>query len=227
MIEINNETEKVPWLVVTGLDGTGKTMLVTSLVRLFEEDGQRVKRTRSPHDPYLVKTLLNESGNGSPTADSYTDRAIFMLDNRILGTRIKKWRESGEYDLIISQRGFLDAFVHGSVVNFSYEQTAEFNRIWELPKCQLMIHLVANAETAYERIKNDPEGDKFETLDYMKIQEYETRKAYEMIKRKEHSGALSSFFDCINILIDTTDLSPEETFELAKNKIKSYIKLSK
>ena len=217
MFKINGGNQ-VPWIVVTGLDGSGKTTLVDNLEKFFQEKDLRVKRTRSPHDEYLTKTLLNVSGSGSPDADSYTDRTIFMLDNRILGSRITKWRGSGEYDLILSQRGFFDAFVHGRVKDYPYHVTAEFNRVWELPKCQVMIHLVANAETAFERIKDDPDADKFETLEYMQIQEEETRKGFERLVRKKDS-ALSHFFDCVNFMIDTTDLTTDETFEFALRRL--------
>ena len=217
MIKFNGNKE-IPWIVVTGLDGSGKTTLVDNLEKFFQDKDLRVKRTRSPHDEYLTKTLLNVSGSGSPDADSYTDRTIFMLDNRILGSRIKEWRESGEYDLILSQRGFFDAFVHGKVKDYPYHVTAEFNRVWELPKCQVMIHLVANAETAFERIKDDPDADKFETLEYMEIQEKETRKGYDSLARRRDS-ALSHFFDCVNIYVDTTNLTTDETFELVVKRL--------
>lgn len=221
MIKINGANQ-VPWIVVTGLDGSGKTTLVDNLEKFFQEKDLRVKRTRSPHDEYLTKTLLNVSGSGSPDADSYTDRTIFMLDNRILGSRIREWRSSGEYDLILSQRGFFDAFVHGRVKDYPYHVTAEFNRVWELPSCQVMIHLVANAETAFERIKDDPDADKFETLEYMQVQEKETRKGYESLVRKKDS-ALSHFFDCINIYVDTTNLSTDETFELVVKRLATVL----
>ena len=217
-----NGNKEIPWIVVTGLDGSGKTTLVENLEKFFQEKDLRVKRTRSPHDEYLTKTLLNVSGSGSPDADSYTDRTIFMLDNRILGSRIREWRSSGEYDLILSQRGFFDAFVHGKVKDYPYHVTAEFNRVWELPKCQVMIHLVANAETAFERIKDDPDADKFETLEYMEIQEKETRKGYDSLARRRDS-ALSHFFDCVNIYVDTTNLTTDETFELVVKRLAAIL----
>lgn len=220
-MKINNSTTTIPWIVVTGLDGSGKTTLVDNLEKFFQENGQRVKRFRSPHDEYLVKTLLNVSGNGSPDADSYTDRSIFMLDNRILGNYIRTWTTSGAYDVLLSQRGFFDAFVHGRVKGYDYGYTGEFNRIWELPKCDIMIHLVANAETAYDRIKADPDADKFETLEYIRIQERETRQAYERLKRKDPD--LRHFHETINFYIDTTSITTEETFEIVKNKLKKII----
>lgn len=224
MLKINGKNH-VPWIVVTGLDGSGKTTLVDNLERYFHATGQRIKRTRSPHDEYLTKTLLNVSGSGSPDKDSYTDRTIFMLDNRILGSRIEQWRESGEYDVILSQRGFFDAFVHGRVKDYSYQETANFNRVWELPKCQVMIHLVATAETAFERIKDAPDADKFETLDYMSIQEFETRHGYEELKRKKNM-ALSHFFDCVNIYIDTTYMTTDETFEFTIHEFEEIMEIA-
>ena len=105
--------KNIPQIVVTGLDGSGKTTLVDNFEKYFQEQNIRVKRTRSPHDKYLVNDLLNISGDGEPMKDRYTDRLIFALDNRILGTRIRQWQSSGEFDLILSQRGFFDSFVHG------------------------------------------------------------------------------------------------------------------
>ena len=82
----------------------------------------------------------------------------------------------------------------------------------------MMIHLVANAETAFERIKDDPDADKFETLEYMQIQEEETRKGFERLVRKKDS-ALSHFFDSVNFMIDTTDLTTDETYEFALRRL--------
>ena len=98
-------SKKAKWIVVTGLDGSGKTTLVDNLVTWFQEKGYKVMRDRFPHDRYLVKDLLNKSH------DRYTDRLLFALDNRLFGTELQERIDSGEYDVIITQRGFLDSFV--------------------------------------------------------------------------------------------------------------------
>lgn len=223
MILINGRKQVVaPWIVVTGLDGSGKTTLVDNMEKYFTElRGQKVMRFRSPHDQYLVKTLLNVSGSGSPDKDSYTDRTIFMLDNRILGTRVDEWKRSGEFDILLSQRGFFDAFVHGRVKNYDYETTAKFNRIWDLPKCQIMIHLCADADVAYARIKDDPDADKFETPEYIRIQEFETRNGYQKLVGRDKE--LRHFFECVNIFVDTTDLTTEETFQEVLKELKKVM----
>ena len=202
------------WIVVSGLDGSGKTLLVDSLEKYLMQQSIRVKRSRLPHDEHLVKDLLNTSTN------RYTDRMIFALDNRIFAERYRKWCESENYDVILTQRGFLDSFVHGAVQGYSYSWIAELNQIAELPKCDVIIHLVAEAETAYARIKDDPEADKFEYIEYIRKQEAETRRAYNEVCRKNVD--LAHFRDCINIYIDTTQLTPEETFELALKRLKQH-----
>lgn len=211
--------KRIPWIVVTGLDGSGKTTLVGDLEKWFtQEKGLRVMRTRSPHDRYLVKDLLNVSGDGQPMKDPYTDRLIFALDNRILGTRIRNWEVSGQYDLILSQRGFFDSFVHGAVQGYTYSQIAELNRIEELPRCTLMIHLVAEADTAYARICEDEDADKFETPGYIRKQEIETRRGYRELKAGDNPD-LSAFEGCKHIYVDTTMFTTDETFNFVLKRL--------
>ena len=201
------------WIAVTGLDGSGKTTLVDNLQKFFEEQGLRVKRSRSPHDMYLTKELLNVSH------DAYTDRMIFVLDNRILGTRIEEWEKSGEYDIILTQRCFFDSFVHGAVQGFTYAEIERLNRVVDLPKVDYMIHLCADAGVAYARIQDDPDADKFEYPAYIRVQENETRRGYIELEKKNLD--LIAFHTCKNFFIDTTDLTTEETFELVKKRMAS------
>lgn len=199
------------WIVISGLDGSGKTTLVDNLEKYMAQQSLRVKRSRLPHDRYLVKDLLNVSK--SP----YTDRLLFALDNRIFAERFQEWQESGEYDFVLTQRGFLDSFVHGSVQGFSYANIGELNGIADLPKCDVIIHLVAEAETAFERIKDDPDADKFEYISYIRKQEAETRRAYHEVMRQNPD--LAHFHNASNIYLDTTQMSTEETFEFVLKRL--------
>lgn len=205
--------KKTKWIVVTGLDGSGKTSLVSNLTSwLSEEKKLKVKRDRFPHDRYLVKDLLDKS------KDRYTDRLLFALDNRLFGTELAEIIESGKYDFIVTQRGFLDSFVHGAVQGFSYSWIGELNQIADLPKCDIMIHMVCEARTAYSRICNDPDADKFEYPAYIDKQERETRRAYaEVIS--ETNPDLEHFKDCQNLYIDTTQMSIDEVFDFVKKKL--------
>ena len=207
-------TKKTTWIVVTGLDGSGKTTLVNNLQSWLTEKGFSVKRDRFPHDVYLNKTLLNKS------KDSYTDRLLFALDNRIFGMEIREMIERNQYDFIITQRGFLDSFVHGAVQGYSYSWVAEINHIEDMPQCDVMIHMVAQAKVAYARICNDPDADKFEYPAYIGKQERETRRAYAEVKSGDNPD-LSHFAKAQNFYIDTTEMTMDEVFAVAKRKLES------
>ena len=200
------------WIAVSGLDGSGKTTLVDNLESFFGEKGLSVYRDRLPHDQYLVKKMLDES------KDSYTDRVLFALDNRIFGTKLSEMQRNEEYDIYLTQRCFLDSFVHGAVQGYTYEWIESLNQVADLPRTDVIIHLVAEANVAYQRICNDPEADKFEYPAYIKKQEIETRRAFAEVVKKD-DPALSSFRDCINIYVDTTQMTQNEVFEFVKHKL--------
>lgn len=204
--------KKTLWIAVTGLDGSGKTTLVDKLEKFLQEQGKKVYRSRLPHDKYLVKTLLNKS------KDSYTDRMLFALDNRIFGTELRAIQEAGEYDIVLTQRCFLDSFVHGAVQGYSYEWIEQLNRVSDLPKTDIMVHMVAETSVAYQRICNDPDADKFEYPAYIEKQERETRKAYSNVLNGT-DPALATFKDCKNIYVDTTQMTTDEVFETVLKKL--------
>ena len=206
------------WIAVTGLDGSGKTTLVDNLVKFLEDKGFKVYRDRFPHDKYLTKTLLNES------KDAYTDRLLFALDNRIAGTHLRDIIETGGYDFIITQRCFLDSFVHGAVQGYSYSWVSELNHISDLPKCDIMVHMVAEARTAYARICNDPDADKFEYPEYIGKQEQETRRACAEVEAR-NNPALTHFNKSQNIYMDTTQMSTAEVFETVSIKLEKLLNL--
>ena len=209
--------EKGLWIVITGLDGTGKTTLKKNLSWYFRRKNLIVKDFKFPYDKNLLDLMNNVIGDGLPLKDNYTDQMLFALDNRILGmTLIKKWRISN--DVLISQRSYLDSFVHGECRGFSYRETDELQRTWELERCQVMIHLNADPIVAFERIKNDPDADKSETLDYIKNQAKATKRAYEHLIQGHPD--LSAFKGIPNIYVDTTSISCEQTFKIVLRKLK-------
>ena len=202
------------WIVVTGLDGSGKTNLVSNLAEYYRKKGLRVKTAHLPFDTHLQQDVLPKLGT-----HRYADRLLFALDNHVFASQVEEWTDENECDLIISQRGFFDSFVHGSVQGFSYSFIADLNQIEDLPECDVMIHLCANADVAYNRIKNDPDADKFEYPKYIRRQEMMTRAGYNDLINGDPD--LLAFAECKNLFIDTTRISIEETFEKSKRFLES------
>lgn len=205
--------KKTLWIAVSGLDGSGKTTLVDNLQEwLSTEKKLTVMRDRLPHDRYLVTDLLNQS------KDTYTDRLLFAVDNRIFGTMLEDIIKSEKYDIILTQRCFLDSFVHGAVQGYSYSWIEELNRTNDLPKADVIIHMVAEAKTAYSRICDDPDADKFEYPAYMRKQEVETRRAYAECLAGNNTD-LEPFNQARHLYIDSTQMSTQDVLETAKKQI--------
>jgi hypothetical protein len=106
-----------PWIVVTGLDGAGKTTLVERL-----ESSCAASSFRLPYHDF-VHPCLARSGAGEPFGDVQTDRLLFSLDARLANYQIRDWRREGR--TLISQRGWMDNFIFGAVQGLSYRQTDE------------------------------------------------------------------------------------------------------
>lgn len=194
-------------IVITGIDGAGKTTLQEDLLRALTRE--KSTRLHLPHSGF-VHGALQTSGNNQPFADPWTDRLIFALDNRLVGYELVKMTD--EYSCLIAQRGWMDSFIGGAVQGYNYECIADLTRVEELPKPYCTIYLNCDAEVAYERIVADPHRDKFETLEYMKKQFHETRNFYNSLST---NPMLSKLFPEKTFYIDTTELTQAETFKEA------------
>lgn len=205
------------WICITGLDGTGKTTLKSNLVGYFRTNNLRVKDFKFPYDKHLLDLLNNTVGDGRPWQDNYTDQMLFTLDNRIVGTvKVRDWRKQN--DVLVSQRGYIDSFVHGKCRGFDYKFTDDLMHTNELERCDVMVHLNADPMVAFNRIKEDPDADKYEIPEYIKRQAAETSEAYYELEKG--NSALAAFKNIPNVYIDTTNLTTDETYTLVLAKLR-------
>lgn len=207
--------KKAKWYVVTGLDGSGKTTLVKDLSKTLPG---KVLTFRLPHFDFVLPSL-KISGDGTSHGDSYTDRLLFAADARLTSTLIRTWRN--EYDFLVSQRGWMDNFIFAAVQGYSYEETARLLRLEDLEMPDLIIYLNANPMVAFERIKDDAKADKYETLEFMKQQAVETTAFWEAVNHRD--SALTPLFGVPSIFIDTTNITPEETFK----KVQEFLAIAR
>jgi thymidylate kinase len=188
------------WIVVTGLDGSGKSTLVA---RLANERGAH--KFRLPYHDF-VRPCLAQSGAGSPLGDVHTDRLLFALDARLANYAIREFRRAG-VDLV-SQRGWMDNFIFGAVQGVSYEQTEAMLRPGELERPSAHVFLIAEPAVALLRLEGSERRDKYETAEFIALQYRETKRFIAAVK--QGIPALRSFVDIPAILIDTTHMSQQE-----------------
>jgi thymidylate kinase len=202
-----------PWIVVTGLDGSGKTHVVEWLA-----GATRAKPFRLPYHDF-VRACLARSGDGSQFGDVHTDRLLFALDGRLANYQIRQWRLEGVR--LVSQRGWTDNFVFGAVQGITYEETEELLRSYELERASAYVHLIAEPKAAFERIKNDPDHDKYETADFLIPQFKETVRLFDEVTNK--NPVLREFHDIPAVMIDTTMKTNGEVYEEVRQFIAKAI----
>lgn len=183
-----------PWITITGLDGSGKTTLLEALSQQLGGFQFRLPYHR------FVRDSLSVSGGGSAFGDVHTDRLLFAADARLTNVLIRGWRRV--HPLLLSQRGWMDNFIFGAVQGVRYEEADELLRPSELERPSAIIYLIADPEVAFSRIAEDPHGDKFETVDFMREQHRETLRFYGSVKAG--LPILAPFGGVPAILIDTT-----------------------
>jgi thymidylate kinase len=189
-------------IVVTGMDGAGKTTLIQRLMKQLAP-----LRTATLHLPFsgFVSDALARSGGGKPSGDVWTDRLVFALDNRLAAYEIEAKKRS--LDVLIMQRGWMDSYIYGSVQGIDYGTVTNLVRPADLPKVSGSLYLNCSPDVAYERIKNNPANDKFETPAFMKSQHYETEHFYQAL---ETDPILGGLFSEPRYYLDTTLLNPDE-----------------
>jgi thymidylate kinase len=200
-------TTAAPWITVTGLDGSGKSDLVRRLARRFG-----ARSFRLPYHEF-VKEGLRRSGDGTPFGDVYTDRLIMAADARLTNYRIRDWRR--RHRLLVSQRAWMDNFVFGAVQGWSYAETDALLRTAELERPSAAIFLVAEPDIAFKRICTDPDADKFETPEFIRVQYRETLGFYRALEQSHPD--LAAFSDVPVHLIDTSRLSEDAVFRAAES----------
>ena len=198
------------FVVVTGLDGAGKTTLVDSLAL---DLGTSTQKLHLPHDPE-IRDRLQLTGRIDPMEKPWADRQLFAEDNRRASRIVERILAAGLH--VVSQRGWMDSFIHGKVVGYDYQTSDSLNRPAELVCPDTSLYMVCDPKEAWKRVRDDPLKDRWENPEYL-VKQYE-----ETIAFYERAGTIGNgAFTEPRTLIDTTDMRQEEVAEMAKSWLHS------
>lgn len=101
------------YVIIEGLDYSGKSTLISALVKALEEDGKEVLRIKEPsdHDERCLNIRKQLLGNHNLTKDEQTD-LLLVQRNIVLNELVKPALAEGK--IVISDRNFLTNVVYQS-----------------------------------------------------------------------------------------------------------------
>lgn len=133
------------FIVIEGIDGSGKTTIANMIVEKLEEMGYCVLYTFEPTNSEVISVLKTKY---SDIRDPYIDALVFALDRLIhVKTEIKPFIEKGY--IVISDRYYYSSVAYQSASGAPIEWVMELNK-WAL-RPDLAIYLDVDPETALSR----------------------------------------------------------------------------
>ena len=134
-----------------------------------------------------------------------SNRIQAIANSLVSPAELQRWREEETY---ISN--FFPLMEKAREI-YEKELKIESSKVAPFQHTNIRAHFNADPKIAYARICDDPLGDKFETSAYMKRQFEETLKLHRALVSEEPE--LESFAEEIQLYLDTTNLTLEETFK--------------
>ena len=152
------QTKDSFFLVIEGLDGSGKTEISRRLVQVLESTHQdQVKLTFEPHDPscsglFIRQILMNRLKGVSPRT-----LALAFAANRAdhCEREIAKYLKPGGKRIVLCDRYYLSSLVYQSTAELTLDDVMTLNSGAMQP--DLTIFLDASDRTCYERMRRRPE----------------------------------------------------------------------
>lgn len=209
---------------VTGQDGAGKTSLRDGLAQFYADQGYVVMTAKSPCDKHIVQ-LLNNAISQDGYEDPYTEELLFAFCDGLLSNYMRQL--NGRVDYFICQRGPMDQYAHGVT-----RSRKDFKTIYDvqkperLAKFDVYIHMNANPEVAWERIKEDEGKDRYEYPEYFARQTVNTKILYDAIV-SGNEPELQFLRESKNYYIDTTSMTIGEVLEAAIKLLKWFFSSKK
>ena len=203
--------KKSYFIVIEGLDGSGKTTATRTVTNVLEyENHGRVKLTFEPHDPscsglFIRQVLMKKIRTPNPKL-----LALAFAANRLdhCDREINKWLDEKGGRILICDRYYLSSLVYQSVGNLTFESVYELNS--EARKPDLIIFLNVSNRVCYERMKN-----RNEDKELFEKNLGQTRKDYlDAIKFLKNKGDNIVEIDASGTLEEVSELILQEIYKL-------------
>jgi len=150
-------SERATYIVIEGIDGTGKTELAARLVPPLLGRGHSISSFREPTDKFLRSEFARLS-----KVDSFAAALCFTVDRALLRPQIERALEMG--DIVIQDRSFYSTLAY-QYPGLSAEAWREVDRLERQVALEpdLVLYLDAPVDVAMKRIETRGQRDAFRT----------------------------------------------------------------
>lgn len=199
------------FLVIEGLDGSGKTSIGRHLAQFCETHlNKKVRLTYEPHDPsaggLFIRQILEKKITKFTPETLMVAFAANRLDHR--NRSLDDWLSRGPEYMIICDRNYLSSLVYQTNADFSKKHVMDLNQNARQP--DLTIFMNVSNEVCYQRMKhrNKPqelfETDLSNTRDkYLSAIEFLKKERNEKIVTVDANGTMNEVLrDVIKLLKD-------------------------
>ena len=150
--------KKSLFIVIEGLDGSGKTTVAKRLIEEAKQDfAGKIKFTYEPNDPsaggqFIRDILTKKITQFHPRVLAYAFAANRLDHNYRL---INPWLENDKH-IVVSDRYYLSSLVYQTAEDFPFERVMELNELARKP--DLIFFVNVTNETCYQRLnkRNQP-----------------------------------------------------------------------
>ncbi len=146
--------KKSLFIVIEGLDGSGKSTSGKRLAEVLEERFQaKVLTTYEPHNPSCGGDYIRQVLTKKITQFRPRTLALAFAANRLdhCDREIIPWLESGNNRIVLSDRYYLSSLVYQSTEDFPMASVLKINELALKP--DLIFFLNVSNEVCYERMK--------------------------------------------------------------------------
>lgn len=154
-------TERATYIVIEGIDGTGKTELASRLVPPLLGRGHSISSFREPTDKFLRSEFARLS-----KVDSFAAALCYTVDRALLRPLIERALDMG--DVVIQDRSFYSTLAY-QYPGLDAETWREVDRIEREIALEpdLVLYLDAPVEVAMKRVEARGQRDPFEDEPYL------------------------------------------------------------
>ena len=154
------------FIVFEGIDGSGKSSVISRLKDHLESKGRKVKVTAEPTDG-PVGRFVSVTDDLSPEAEAL----LFTADRSMHTEQVKKWMDEG-YD-VLCDRYFASTLAYQSAAGMDIGWLRSINSK-AIIEPDVTILMDIDPEVSLKRVSQRGEMSRFEKLDYLR----KVRKAY-------------------------------------------------